>query len=203
LAANAPFRAKPAHELDHEAIPPNGTGRILPSLIDEDLVGRILQDVLSSKQDTGSTPPATIRRQSKQRRGDAPTSASPRKPKPATEAHALAPEVGAMANASDGGARPDRAAAAPLYSQPVAAAPKVRVKKVTSKVTSVDPDFNQVISPDDGQTAIAELNVNATSPPDIQDSPTHVRRRPVIGRNVGGDEFKPGERWKRLLRWKR
>lgn len=203
LAANAPFRAKPAEELGHEVSPPNGAGRILPGLVDEEPVGRILQDILSSKQDTASTLPTATRPQSKPRHGGAGTSVPARNSQPATEADALAADNGAMAQVGDNGAPPDQAVAASLHSRPVAAAPKVRRRKASRKAASVVAEHNQVAPLVDSQTSKAELKAKATSPANLQDGPTPVRKRLIIGRHVVGDEFKPGERWKRLLRWKR
>ena len=199
LAASAPFRAKPPEAASHEVLPPSGAGRILPSLIDEDPAGRVLLDIPSSKQKTA---PAT-RQQSKPRHRGVRTSAPVQETQPGTEADAPTAENGAVAQASVNVAPPDQTVAAPQHAQPVAAEPKVRVKRASRKATSGASERNQIAPGVAGQTTTRELSAKAASPEDPQDAPTPVRKRHVIGRYAVSEEFKPGERWKRLLRWKR
>ena len=207
LAANAPFRAKPAEELSHEVKPQIGTGRILPSLVDAEPVGQVLQHVLELKQETTSASPMATRQQNKPRHRGVATSAPTQNAQPAIQADTLAADDGAGVQASDDGdPPPDQKVAAPLHSQPAAAARKVRVREPSRKAASSDSEHNQVVPLPDGLTTMAELDAKAVSLTNIQATPQEsapVRKRHIIGRYVVGDEFKPGERWKHRLRWKR
>jgi hypothetical protein len=77
------------------------------------------------------------------------------------------------------------------------------MKEASRKAASIDSEHNQVVPSAAGQAIMAEMNAKATSPSNVQDGSTPARKRLIIGRYVVGDEFKPGERWKHLLRWKR
>ena len=199
LVADAPFRTAPAEEPSQEIAPPHRVGRILPSLIDEDAANWALRDSSASEQEAPSPSP---RRQGKPR-GDGITAALPQRNSwPATEADALGTDNGAKAPASDDDPSSNQTVAQ-LHPQPNETRPTVRMKEASRKTGSIDSEHNQVVPSASGQTTMAEMNAKATTLSNIQDGPTPVRKRLIIGRYVVGDEFKPGERWKHLLHRKR
>jgi hypothetical protein len=201
LAANAPFRTKPSQEPGHKTAPPH-TGRILPSLIDESPASLELRDSSSSKQEATSTSPRATRLQGASRQ--AVRTPKPPKNSPYTaEADAKAPDYGAKGQATDNDASTSPIAAALPHPPPNAASPKVRKKENSRKAAPIYSEPDEAVPLSEGQTSTAEPNAKANSPSNVQEDPTPVRKRLITGRYVLGDEFKPGERWKRLLRWKR
>jgi len=202
LAADAPFRTAPAEEPSQEIVPPHRVGRILPSLIDEDAANWALRDSSASEQQAPSPSPAAAPLQSGPRHRIR-TSKPPNSSQPMAEAGALAAHESAKAHAGDDGAQSDQTAAGQHHPQPDGTTPTVRMKEASRKAASIDSEHNQVVPSAAGQTTMAEMNAQATSPSNTQDGPTPVRKRLIIGRYVVGDEFKPGERWRRLLHRKR
>jgi hypothetical protein len=202
LAANAPFRAKPAEEPGHEIAPPHSVGRILPSLIDGDTANRSLRDSSTSDQEAPSTLPTATRLQGGPRHRVR-TTKPPRTSQRSAEADAPAADNGAKTHASDDGVQPSQTATAQLRHQRNATGLKIRTKESARKTASISSEQNQVVSLAEGQLSTAEPNAKANSLSNVQEARKPVRKRRIMGRYVLGDELKPGERWKRSLRWKR
>ena len=200
--ADTPFRTAPAEEPSQENVPPHRVGRILPSLIDEDAANWALRDSTASEKEAPSPPPVATPLPS----GPRPrirTSRPPKSSQSMPEAGGLPAGESAKAHASEDGAQPNQTAATQLHRQRNTTGPKVRKKESSRKTASIFSEQNQVVSVAEGQTSTAEPIAEANSPSNLQEGPRSVRKRLIIGRYVVGDEFRPGERWQRLLRWKR
>ena len=199
LAANAPFRTSAAEE--PQIAPPHRGGRILPSLIDEDARNRPIPD-LSTLDEAGeelTVGTATRAQPAPQRRVRA-TKSPIDSQRPAD---ALAADDSATVRASDDHDRPNQTEAAQLHPSSEVASPKARKRDNSRPAASVSSKQIPFVSVAEDQISSAEQTMKANSPVDMQESPKPARKSRIMGRYVIGDELKPGEQWKRSLRWKR
>ena len=187
LAANAPFGAKTLEELSHQVASPHGTGRILPSLIDEEPAERMPRDSTSSRQKPNSTSP---RRQGKPRHGQLKGPLPQRNSQPTADAIALAEKNVAKVQTSDDGAPPNQTVTKLSHFQTHANTPKVQIERAPRKASSIDAGHIHSVPSAAGQTIMAESITKATSRSDRQEPATPVRKHRIRGRNIVGDEFK-------------
>jgi len=122
-----------------------------------------------------------------------------RNSKPTAAADALVNKRASL-QANDDGAPRQQTTAAQRPNRN-AASPKIRMKKKPRKAAPTCVEQNQV-APFflANQNSTAAMDAMATSPSNVQEGPRQGRKRRIMGRYVVGDELKPGERWKRLLR---
>jgi hypothetical protein len=197
-AADAVFESREPEQPLPEAASSAPKGRILPSLVVDDSAARSFREDSRPEYDSGETPGPTRRRSARVQKAAKPVKhrrnpASPRA-EAAPAADGLASGPASEAPAGDAVfVSPSRPLAT---SNEVAApasrkAPKKRAKK--PGLSSLAAWLNEP------EPAIVEAAPPAPPPPAVEVAPK-VRKRTIMGRYVFGDEPKPGERWKRLLR---
>jgi hypothetical protein len=194
--ADAALQAKQAQVPRTGVAPSHAKGRILPSLLEEESLNRLLRDSSSSFQETAPTAPTPLQPR------DSPTSMPSRNSKPKAAADALANKRASLQANDDGAPRQQTTAA--QHPNRNAASPKTHMKKKPRKAAPTCVEQNQV-APFflASQNSTAGMDAMATSPSNEQEGPRQGRKRHIMGRYVVGDELKPGERWKRLFRWLR
>jgi hypothetical protein len=196
---DAALQAKQAEAAGTSAEPSHTKGRILPSLLEEEPPNRLLRDSSSSLHETAPTPTTPSQRRESPRKGSTQTSVPS---KPGVAADVLAANKRASLQANDGA--PFQRTTAAQLSNRNAASPKGHMKETPRKAASTYVDQNRVAPFSlDGQNSPTGVDAVATSPSNVQEGSSRGRKRHIMGRYVVGDELKPGERWKRLLRWKR
>ena len=197
-AANTPFREMPAEVLTIEAVPPQGAGRILPSLIEEEPTERMLRENAEPEQEAALELP---RRRGRPRHSAVRISFPPQSSQPTSELDASLADNRSEAQSPDDVAPIKQTVISRPGPRPDPVAPKICRKPASRKAIATASEHKQVVPSVAGQTVAAEMNIRTSSQSNALEGP--ARKRTVVGRQAVGDEFKPGERWKRLLRWKR
>ena len=179
-AADAVFEAKPPEQPLLDSAPSAPKGRILPSLVVDDASMRSFHEDPEQSDESARGP-------AKRRSARFQKTAKPSKPR----------RISASPTAETAPLTPPAAAIVVPPREPPAAshkAPKRRVKK--PKVAEYDRIAAWLAEPE--PTIIAHSPPAAPSAADEVSPKAH--KRTIMGRYVFGDELKPGERWKRLLR---
>ena len=191
-AADAVFEAKAPEPPLPNSAPSAPKGRILPSLVVDDASMRSFREDPEQLDESARGPP-------KRRSARFQKTAKPSKPRrisasPTAETAPLAPPVEAIVVPPSEPPAASREAAGSAGAVASHKAPKRRVKK--PKVPEYDRIAAWLAQPE--PTIIAHSPPAAPSP--VGEVSPNTRKRTIMGRYVHGDELKPGERWKRLLR---
>jgi hypothetical protein len=191
-AADAVFEAKAPEQPLPDSAPSAPKGRILPSLVVDDASMRSFREDLEQLDESARGPP-------KRRSARFEKAAKPSKPRrisasPTAETTPLAPPAEAIVVPPSEPPAASREAAGSGGAPASHKAPKRRVKK--PKVPEYDRIAAWLAQPE--PTIIAHSPPAAPSP--VGEVSPNTRKRTIMGRYVHGDELKPGERWKRLLR---
>jgi hypothetical protein len=196
-AADAVFEAKAPEPPLPDPAPSAPKGRILPSLVVDDAAARSFRED-PPEFDESSRGPAK-RRSARLQKTAKPS--KPRRISVSPTAETAPPADSGVVSGPPFAAHPAEAIVVPPSEAAGSAgapgshkAPKRRVKK--RKVPEYDRIAAWLAEPE--PTIIANSPRAAPSAAD-EVSPT-ARKRTILGRYVFGDELKPGERWKRLLR---
>jgi hypothetical protein len=201
-AADAVFESKEPDQPVVDATSAAPKGRILPSLVVDDSANRSFRE--DSPEDESEQTPGVAKRRS------ARLQKPPKLPKPrrrsGSPTHETAPLVDFAASGSVFMAReaegifvsPGEPAAASNKPAGNAAGPGLRKepKKRAKKPTPNGGLAAWLAEPE----PLIPLDIPRTPPSAAGNDSPKDRKRTIMGRYVVGDEFKPGERWKRLLR---
>jgi hypothetical protein len=195
-AADAVFESREPEQPLPDTASSAPKGRILPSLVVDDLVARSFREDSRPEYESGETPGPTRRRSAR-----LPMAPKPVKPR----RHQASPAAEAAPRADGVASGPAFEAAEAIFvspSQPAAtpneiAAPASRkAPKKRAKKPGLSSLAAWLAEP---EPAIIEAAPPAAPSPAVEVAPA-ARKRTIMGRYVFGDEPKPGERWKRPLR---
>ena len=191
-AADAVFEAKAPEQPLPDSAPSAPKGRILPSLVVDDASMRSFREDDPEQLDESARGPP--KRRSARFQKTAKPSKTRRISASTAETAPLAPPAEAILVPPSEPPAASREAAGSAGAPASHKAPKRRVKK--PKVPEYDRIAAWLAQPE--PTIIAHSPPAAPSP--VGEVSPNTRKRTIMGRYVHGDELKPGERWKRLLR---
>jgi hypothetical protein len=188
-AADAVFEAKAPEQPLPDSAPSAPKGRILPSLVVDDASMRSFREDLEQLDESARGPPK--RRSARFQKTAKPSKSRRISASPTAETAPLAVAIVVPPSEPPAASREAAGSAGAPASHK---APKRRVKK--PKV----PEYDRIAA----WLAQPEPMIIAHSPPaapsPVGEVSPNTRKRSIMGRYVHGDELKPGERWKRLLR---
>ena len=196
--AAAAFEAKKADPSPTE-VASSPKGRILPSLVPDELLRRTLRDAALTTAEFDPPPQAPKRPPARTLKGKDQASKLPANSRLSSDENAPVAERTSTTShqtasvQSDDGARVSPRVATTSGGPPLSAKAKRRNTVAISRV-----DLRAKPLPDDQQSAIGTDSLAAPSSV-VDDRSPQGRKRTIMARYVLGDELKPGERWKRRL----
>ncbi len=205
-AAAAAFEAKNVHQPLVDVAASYPKGRILPSLVADEPLGRVLRDASLSAAESEPTSVPLKRPSVRPLKGRAQTSKPPRNSgSSSAESMPLADRLSATSRQLSGarseegiGVSPSVLTTAPSQVVGSSGGPALRAKaKRRDKMPISLDDGRATPLLNDKRCTIADSP--AMRPSSADERPRKSRKRTIMGRHTFGDELKPGERWKRRL----
>jgi hypothetical protein len=203
--AAAAFEAKNVDQPPVDVAASYRTGRILPSLVADEPLGRLLRDASLSAGESEPTSMPVKRQSARPLKGSAQTSKPPRNSgSSSVQSMPLADRL-AAASRSLSGARSEEGIGVSASALTTAPSQVVGTSGGPALRAKAKRRDKMPISPDDGRATPllndqrSTITASPAMPPSSADERSRQSRKRTIIRHTFGGELKPGERWKRRL----